>query len=125
MELSLFFEEVTPAVDDRRHGEVLHMPIAISVRHLREIISERLSQKFPDEEKAIPSEEWIRLQFWPRNPYGHSALRHIGQFNVKHAVQIRQLRHDHPDSKYCSIILKYSRQFACLYRDIVTLHVSG
>ena len=33
--LSLFLEEVTPAVDDRRHGEVLHMPIAISVRYLR------------------------------------------------------------------------------------------
>ena len=39
---------------------------------------------------------------------------------MKHAVQIRQLRHDHPDSKNCSIILKYARQFACLYRDIVT-----
>ena len=49
-----FLEEVNPAVDDRRHGEALHMPIAISVRHLREVITERLSQKFPGEEKAIP-----------------------------------------------------------------------
>ena len=119
-ELSLFLEEVTPAVDERRHGEVLHMPIAISVRHLRETISERLSQKFPNEEKAIPSEEWIRLQFWLRNPYGHAALRHTGRFNVKHAVQIRQLRKDHTDSKYCSVILKYARQFACLHRDVIT-----
>ena len=45
-ELSLFLDEVTPAVDDRRHGEVLHMPIAISVRHLREIIKERFSENF-------------------------------------------------------------------------------
>ena len=75
------------------------MPIAISVRHLREMIADRLSQRFPDEKKGIPSEEWIQLQFWPRNPYGHSALHHTGQFNVKFSVQIQQLRKDHPDSK--------------------------
>ena len=46
-ELSLFLEEVIPAVDDRRHGEMLHMPIAVSVRHLRDIITEQLSLKFP------------------------------------------------------------------------------
>lgn len=46
-ELSHFLEEVNPAVDDHRHGETLHMPIAVSVRHLREVIVERLSQKFP------------------------------------------------------------------------------
>ena len=46
-ELSLFLEEVIPAVDDQRHGEMLHMPIAVSVRHLRDIITEQLSLKFP------------------------------------------------------------------------------
>ena len=71
-----------------RHGEVLHMPIAISVQHLREIIAEWLSEMFPNEEKSIPSEEWIWLQFWPINPYGHSALRHTRRLNVKHVVQI-------------------------------------
>ena len=40
-------------------------------------------------------------KFWPRNPYGHSALSHTGRFNVKHAVHIQQLRHDHLNSKYC------------------------
>lgn len=121
LELSLFLEEVTPAVDDRRHGEVLHMPIAVSVRHLQDIIIERLSIKFPHDAKSVPSEEWIGLQFWPRNPYDHSALRHTGRFNVKHKVQIRQHRKDHPDSKYCSMILKYARQFSCLHRDITSL----
>lgn len=88
-ELSTFLEEVNPAVDDCRHRETLHMPIAVSIRHLREIIVERLAQKFPSDDKAIPSDEWIRLQFWPKNPFGHSALRHTGRFNVKFAVQIR------------------------------------
>ena len=119
-ELSSFLEEINPAVDDCRHGETLHMPIAVSIRHLREVIEERLQLRFPDGKKAIPSEEWIRLQFWPKNPFCSSALRHTGRFDVKFSVQIRQLRKDHPDAKYCSIILKYARNFACLHSDIVT-----
>ena len=119
-ELSKFLEEINPAVDDRRHGETLHMPIAVSIRHLREVIIERLMQRFPGQEKNIPSEEWIRLQFWPKNPFSCSALRHTGRFGVKFSVQIRQLRKDHPDAKYCSVILKYARSFACQHADIVT-----
>lgn len=88
LELSAFLEEVNPAVDDRRHGETLHMPIAVSIRHLREVIVERLKLKFPGEEKPIPSEEWVRLQFWPKNPFCHSALRHTGRVDVKLSVQI-------------------------------------
>ena len=37
-ELSIFLEEGVLAVDERRHSDVLHMPVAISVRHLRECI---------------------------------------------------------------------------------------
>ena len=67
-ELGTYLEEMTPAVNDRRHGEVCHMPIAISVRHLREVISQRLQQKFPEDSLAISSEELVRVQFWSRNP---------------------------------------------------------
>ena len=119
-ELSRFLEEINPAVDDRRHGETLHMPIAVSIRHLRDMITERLLQKFPGQEVSIPSEEWIRLQFWPKNPFSCSALRHTGHFDVKFSVQIRQLRKDHPDAKYCSVLLKYVRSFACQHSNIVT-----
>jgi predicted RNA-binding Zn ribbon-like protein len=52
-ELSAFLEEINPAVDDRRHGETLHMPVAVSIRHLREVIEERLQLKFPGEKKAM------------------------------------------------------------------------
>ena len=30
-----YLDEITLAVDDRRHGETLHMPLAIPVCHLR------------------------------------------------------------------------------------------
>ena len=38
-ELQVHLDEIIPAVDERRHSATLHMPIAISVRHLRDIIS--------------------------------------------------------------------------------------
>ena len=77
-EVAIYLDEINPAVDDRRHGEVCHMPVAISIRHLRDLISTRLKQKFPNTEFVIPSEEWVRLQFWPRNPYSNSALHYTG-----------------------------------------------
>jgi len=47
---------------------VLHMPIAVSIHHLQDIISEHLSAKVKEsgEHVAIPSLEWIRYQFWPQ-----------------------------------------------------------
>ena len=118
-ELETYLQEINPAVDERRHGEVCHMPIAISIRHLREMILERLRQKNPDTtEQATPSEEWIRLQFWPQNPYFSTALHHTGRFDVKYCVQSRQLRKSHPDTHYVSVILQHVKSLAVLYRDI-------
>ena len=94
-----------------------HMPIAISVQHLREVISQRLQQKFSDDTVVIPSEEWIRLRFWPHNPFSTSSLRHTGRFSVKYCVQARQLRKHHPDSWYVSVILKYVKALALRYRE--------
>ena len=52
-ELQHYLDEIT-AVDERRHGDVLHMPLAISVRHLQELIKKRLEEKFPVSTPAIP-----------------------------------------------------------------------
>ena len=41
-ELQTYLDEINPAVDERRHGKTLHMPFAISLCHLQEIITERL-----------------------------------------------------------------------------------
>ena len=119
-ELQAYLDELLLAVDDRRHGEALHMPLAISVRHLREKIIERLHSAYETVMPAVPSEEWIRLQFWPPNPYTSQALRYSGRFQVKFGVQIRQLRKDHPDQHYVSALLQYVRHFSVLIRDVAT-----
>jgi len=80
-ELQKYLDEIITPVNERRHGSTMYMPIAISVRDLREIVTERLAKAFPGEAKPVPSEEWLRLQFWPRNPYAVSALRYTGRFH--------------------------------------------
>ena len=63
------------AVQEWRHGDCLYLPIAMSVEDLRNTVVERLPEGTP-----IPSAEWIRLQFWPSNPYANIAVRHTGRF---------------------------------------------
>jgi hypothetical protein len=53
----------------------------------------------------------------PRNPYTSTALRYTGKFNLRYAVQCRQLRHEHPDSKYVAVLLRYAKEFAVLLSD--------
>ena len=66
-ELQLYLDETNLAVDERRHRDVLHMPLAILIRNLQETIASRLNEKFPDAMPPVPSHEWIRMQFWPSN----------------------------------------------------------
>lgn len=120
-ELQKYLDEIVTPVNERRHGTTMYLPIAISIRDLREQICDRLTKKFPDESKPIPSDEWIRLQFWPKNPYSSGALRYTGRFQVKYAVQARQMRKSHPDSKYVAVILQYVKSFAVQYRNHVLL----
>ena len=115
-ELQAYMDEIKHAVDDRRHGDTLHLPFAISVRHLQEVISGRLREKHPGDCPPIPSLEWIRLQFWPFNQYTIRALKHTGWFNVKFAVQVRQLHRDHQDFRYVRALLQYVRAFAVHFR---------
>ena len=116
-ELQAYLDEINLAVDERRHGDTLHMAFATSLRHLQEIISDRLCQKFPQECRPIPSLEWIRLQFWPCNQYNAVALRYTGRFRVKFGMQVRQLHRDHQDSHYVSALLQYVKSFAVQFRS--------
>lgn len=111
-ELQKYLDEIVTPVNERRHGDTMYLPIAISVRDLRERIEERLVKRFPGDSKPIPSAEWIRLQFWPRNPYANSALRYTGRFKVKYAIQARQMRKTHPDARYVAVLLQYIKFFA-------------
>ena len=106
----LIHEHALKAVDDRRHGCICHMAVAFSVNDLRN----QIVSKYPN--ITAPSIEWIRCQFWPRNPFRKSASHHSGQFDIKFMVQSRQVNADHIDSHYCAAIFKYLRELAIKFR---------
>ncbi|GBC12013.2 hypothetical protein GLOIN_2v1780244 [Rhizophagus irregularis DAOM 181602=DAOM 197198] len=92
-ELDMYFNEETPAVDDRRHDTTMHMPLAISIRDLCDIILAKLHIKNGEPLPAeiyIPSYEWIRLQL---------------------------LRKKSVDSHYCAALFRYLREFLIQYRQ--------
>ena len=123
-ELPDYLDEIT-AVDERRHGDVMHMPLTISVYHLQELIKKRLEEKFPVSTPAISLQEWIRLQFSSSNPFTVKVLHYTDPFNVKFAIQILQLRKDHPDSYYVTALLRYVKDFSIEYRNnIVVISVA-
>ena len=100
------------AVHERRHGEVTYMAKAISVRDL----IQEVAKMCPGE--PLPSEQWVRLQFCPKNPRPKTASQYRSQFNVKMMVQKRQFRHKHVDAHYCAAIFRYMREYALLVRDL-------
>ena len=103
----------TTAVQERCHGDVTFMAKAISVRDL----TQEVSKMCPEE--PVPSEQWVRLQFYPKNPRAKTANQYKSRFNVKMKVQKRQFRLDHPDTHYCSVIFRYICVNMLLYTVIV------
>ena len=103
-------------VHDRRHDDVGRMGLAISVRDLIAQVRKRLS-----DDVLVPSESYLRLQFWPKNPTFMSALHYTGRLAIKFMVQSRQIRHEHVDSHYAAAVYKYLRQFCIKFSDNCTL----
>ena len=96
------------------------MPLALSVRDLREIITERLKSIYSDSlpfTVHIPSDEWIRLQFCPTNATTTRSMHHTGQFNVKFKIQGRLLRKSSDDAHYCAALFRYLREFCIHYNQ--------
>ena len=104
------------AVDDRRHGEVTHLAKAISIRDLKEQVSQRCPPG-----TAISSEEWLRLQFWPKTPKACVSLQYTGRLNVRFMVQKRQFRKSHEDEHYTAAIFRYLREYAIKLKDYCTM----
>ena len=103
------------AVPERRHGEVCFMAKAISVRDLINQVSKRCPPVAP-----IPSESWVRLNFAPKKTHAKVAQHYHGRLKVKHAVQKRLFRKNHPDEHYCAALFRYQRELAVKYRDLST-----
>ncbi|PKC10764.1 hypothetical protein RhiirA5_413972 [Rhizophagus irregularis] len=96
------------------------MPLALSVRDLREIITGRLKINYNDPFPStiyIPSDEWIRLQFCPTNATTTRSMHHTSQFNVKFKVQGRLLRKSSDDAHYCAALFRYLREFCIQYNQ--------
>ena len=110
-ECEKFLNEET-AVDDRRHGEVVHLARVISVRDLVEQVKSQCSDDIP-----IPSVEWVRLQFWPKTPCSKASLHHTGRLKVKLMIQQCQWRHEHIDSHYAAAYFRYMREYAIMMRE--------
>ena len=110
--MKIYLDEAS-AVNERRHGTVVYMAKAISVRDL----IQEVSKLCPGE--CIPSEQWVRLQFCPRNPRAKVASQYKSQFNVKMMIQKRQFRLNHIDAHYCAAIFRYMRDFAICFRNSV------
>ena len=111
-------DQALQAVDSRRHGKVTHMAVAVSTRDFIAQVSKRLPA---EEQSNVPSESWVRLQFWPANPFYASAARYTGRLALKHAVQSRQLSHHHPDEHYAAAVFRYLRELAVKARDVCSL----
>lgn len=106
----ILFWKIVLAVHDRRHTSNLYMPVAISIQELRESVMGRLKAKHDEETFptiSIPSGEWIRLQFWPKNVYTKTALQYTGRFNVSYKVQSRLLRKSHTIVLHYFVILGF------------------
>lgn len=105
-------ESVGTAVDDRRHGAVVHLAQAISVRDFTDQVATQCLEGTP-----VPSLEWSRLQFWPKSKQSRTSTHYTGRLNVKLMVQRRQWRKHHDEAHYAAAIYHYEREFAVKFRD--------
>lgn len=117
-----FWEALQSLLDDhaavseeRRQSTVSCIsPLCVSLRDLIEQVKAKLRTTFPDDDVLIPSYEWIRLQFTPRNPRAKVAANFTSRFNVKFAIQKRLLRKSHPDQHYGAKVVCYFKEMVSM-----------
>ena len=111
--MEALIEESLVAADDRHHG-TSHMSQWVSIKDLIKKTSVRCPENTP-----IPSKDFLRLQFIPKNSYTRSALNFTSRLQVQHKIQRRQLRAAHPDDHYCTDLFKYFKVKAVEEKDPV------
>ncbi|XP_046584513.1 uncharacterized protein LOC124291542 isoform X1 [Haliotis rubra] len=119
-----FFDEVgkyvnnvvETAVHERRHESVTYLAKAMSISHLLNEVKKRLP---PD--TSVQSKQWLRLQFWPKNPTSKASLQYTRDLEVKYMVQQRQLRKPHVDVHYAAAYFKYLKEYPVDFRDHFTM----
>lgn len=109
---SLIKDHTTP--HERRHGSLSYIsPLAPSLRALMEMAICKMKNLFPeDENNLVPSFEWFRRQFSPRNVYSNVSKTFTGRFNATRGIQQRLLRKSHPDHHFGAKQLCYFKEHA-------------
>ena len=105
-----YLQECT-AVHERRHDNATYLACAISVRDLVEQVSKLCPAGTP-----ILSQQWVRLQFYPRNHRTKTAELYHKRLPVKMMVQKRKFRKLHIDEHYCAAIFRYLREYVLLFK---------
>ena len=104
-------------------GDACFLPVAMSVRDLKEQVLHRLNQRHPDgldiHGIKIPSENWIGYQFSPKHPLYAASLNYTGALNIKHKVQARTLRANHPDSHYVASFFKMMKRLGVVAAQVI------
>lgn len=100
--------------DERRNGETTWIsPLCVSLRDLMSQCERRMEELFPDSDNNfIPSYEYFRIQFVPRNSKSVVGSRYYGRFNVKFGLQKRTLHKAHVDQHYGAKQFKFLKVMA-------------
>ena len=117
-EVNKYMNEQELAVHERRHGETMFLPLAVSMTSLHRSICDRL-EAGPHKGCKKPSAELLRLQFQPSSPYINSAAKYTGRFNIRYAVQQRQIHGNNVDSHYANAQFKYLKEYAIAHASDV------
>lgn len=109
---SLIKDHTTP--HERRHGSMSYIsPLCPSLRALMETAKLKMQELYPgDVNNLVPTYEWFRRQFSPRNVYTNVSSNHTGRFDAKRGLQQRLLRKFHPDHHYGAKQLCYFKEHA-------------
>ena len=75
---SQFLSECT-SVHEQRHGSVVYMAKAISIRDLVQEVTKLCPENTP-----IPSHSWVQLNFCPRNLHALTAIKYTSSLKEKH-----------------------------------------
>ena len=115
-----FLSKVQAMMNDKtgagrnRKGTTSYLSRVLSLR----VLYEKAKGQCPDGE-AIPSKEWLRLQFVTQSKHSHQALNFTGVLKARYTMQRRNHRENNKDAPYAAWIRKTVRQFALLLQQVM------
>ena len=99
------------AAEERRGSDIIFASAAHSIPNLVKLATDILQRKVDSKEleklPAIPSTQWVRLQFVPNRTDSKAAGQWTGRLNARRAVQMRTLRKEHMDQHFVNAMTRY------------------